>query len=520
MLRVVSIVDKEGTALDRLAKGVIPYHRNIDYHVVDVHPKRPSPEQLRKFEELAQTADIIDAQYYRSMDMLRQRYPWAKEIPTVLTHNNPYAITERDWNDYQVNVGNNRTIFNDLQKITMTRIEYIPLVVNPYFWQFNDEYIFDRSVIMVANRIEAKKGILPVAEACKQLGIKMYLVGAISDPEYWKQVMETGVVHFAQQISDKDLRDLYYKSGIHICNSIDNFESGTLPILEAIFCGVPVITRNVGHVPDIKTSNNLVVNDHEPEDVKHLATLIEDLLNDKKKLEDMRHEAWFSIKDRNFERRAFSYQKLYRELLSGTPVSVIVPIAGKEEITRACLNAIANQTHKNVEIVVVDDGEELQGQNVSDFAKTVNLPVRYIALGGQSYNLAKARNLAAIEATSDILVFCDQRQVMEPECITEFLDRVKPKFWLYGNKGVKKEFVENLSCIYRDDFITFGMFNERITKYGGMSQEARSRAKRQGVELEFVEAAKATPMGKSSNRRRKKIEIMEMKNLCWKVGLQ
>ena len=41
MLKVLCVVDKEGTALDRLAKGVAKYHENIDYNVVSVHPKRP-----------------------------------------------------------------------------------------------------------------------------------------------------------------------------------------------------------------------------------------------------------------------------------------------------------------------------------------------------------------------------------------------------------------------------------------------------------------------------------------------
>lgn len=519
MFRVLAVVDKEGTALDRLAKGVAKYHPNIDYQVVDVHPKRPSPEQIDRFEQLVQTADVIDYQYYRTSDMLRERYGWIKDIPSILTHNNAYSHRERDWNDYQVNVGNNRTLFDELQKITLTRIEYIPLVADPYFWTFNEEYSNERSVIMVANRIESKKGILPVALACKELEVKMYLVGAISDPDYWKKIMDTGVVHFAQQVSDEELRSLYHKAGIHICNSVDNFESGTLPILEAMFCGTPVLARNVGHVPDIKTDTNMLINEGDPEDVENLVNLISDAFGDKKRLEAMRQEAWFSIKDRNFERRAYAYQRLYRELLPDKPVSVIVPIAGKEEVTRACLNAIANQSHQNIEIIVVDDGEEPQEQNVVSFANTVSIPVRYIRLGGEGYNLAQARNLASIEATSDILIFCDQRQIMDENCVKEFVSNLKPKYWLWGNKGAKKDFVENLSCIHRDDFMTFGGFNERITKYGGMSQEARSRAKRQLISLEYVDSAKATPMGKSSNRRRKKMEILEMKTKLWKTGL-
>jgi len=530
MFKVVSISDKTGTAIDRLCKVVAPYNKNIDYVVLDVHPKRPDAKQLEKVEQECKTADVIDYQYFRTAEMLRSRYEWLKDIPSVLTHNNPYSITESDWNSYQVVVANNKSIRKDLEKITKTRLEHIPIVVDPKFWEFNDNYQFNKSVIMVANRIESKKGILPVAKACRELGIKMYLVGAISQPDYFREVIDTGVVEFAQEISDEDLKALYYKAGVHVCNSVDNFESGTMPILESIYCGVPVITRKIGHVPDFM-DDSIVVNDHDSEDVDHLVELIRDTLykpkEDKKesnyktletKLEQMRLNAWYSIKHMNPERRAYMYQKLWRELLDGEPVSVIVPVAGKEEVTRENLSAIANQTHNNLEIIVVDDGELDQENNVMDFADTVSVPVRYIRLGGGGYNLAKARNMGAIEATSDTLVFVDQRMIIEPECIEKFLQVLKPNTWLYGDKGAKKDFVENLSCVYRSDFIRFGMFNERIDKYGGLSQETRWRARQQGFNLECCEEAKAIPKGKSSNRRIRKYEIMEMKNLCWKLG--
>lgn len=521
MFKIVSIVDKGGTALDRLARGVIPYHTNFDYKVIRCHPKRPSPEELAIVERECQTADIIDAQYYRTMDMLRERFSWLKKIPTVLTHNNPYAIHERDWNDYQVVIGNNKEIYGKLKEITTSRVEHIPLVVDPYFWTFNEEYKYPFSVIMVANRIEAKKGILPVAKACKQLNCQMYLVGAISDPDYWKEVMDTGVVQFAQQIKDEELRDLYHKSGIHVCNSVDNFESGTLPILEAIFCGVPVLSRNVGHVPDIKSGKNIVIQDSNPDDVEHIAQLLSEMFGDKKLLDSMRNEAWMSIKDRNFERRAYAYQKLYRELWSPEkPVSVIVPIAEKPEITSKCVNAVLNQSYKNMEIIVIDDGEHDQKETVESLQKISSIPFRYFRLGGEGYNLAKARNIGAIESTSDILVFCDQRMIMDKDCVKEFVANVKPHQWLYGNKGAKKDFLENLSCLLREDFMTFGMFNERITAYGGMSQECRARARRQGFNTQYVDTAKAIAEGKSHNRSRRKMEILEMKNLLWKCQLQ
>jgi glycosyltransferase involved in cell wall biosynthesis/GT2 family glycosyltransferase len=520
MYKVVCVVDKERTALDRLAQGVKPYHMNIEYHVVAVHPKRPSPEQLQKFLSLAQTADVIDYQYFRTAEMLRKNYDWLKDIPSILTHNNPYSIKESDWNSYQINVGNNNEIYGNLRQITSTKVEKVPIVVDPHQWTFNDNYDYNRSIIMVANRIESKKGILPVALACKALGIKMYLVGAISDMAYWQEVMATQAVEFAQEVTDDELKALYYKAGILVCNSVDGFESGTMPVLEAIFCGVPVISRAVGHVPDILNGDNIMIQDKAPDDVIRIQELISELLADKKRIDRVRHEAWLKIKDRNFERRAYMYQRLYRSLTPGEPVSIVIPVANKPEVTSKCLTAALNQTYPNIELLVIDDGVEPQHQTVASIALTANIPIRYIRLGDDKYNLAKARNIAAIEATSDILVFCDQRMIMDKDCVDEFVKNLEPKKWLYGSKGVKKDFIENISCINRNEFFTFGMFSERCEQYGALSQETRLRARRQGFDLKYAETAKATPEGKSSNKRSKKYEIMASKNWLWKAGLE
>lgn len=529
MLKVVCVTDKVGTALDRLAKGVKKYHGNLDYKVLDVHPKRPSVEQLEAFEKEAIDADIIDWQYYRTADMLKMKYDWLKDKKQILTHNNPYSIEESNWNDYDINVGNNDYIYERLGGITEKPVEYIPLTVDTDYWIFNQDWKPNKNVLMVANRIESKKGILEVAIACNELELHFILVGAISDANYFHDILQTGTVEFHEQITDEQLRDLYYKSTIHVCNSADNFESGTLPILESMLCGVPVLSRTVGHVPELYNGENMVINENKKEDVLALKDKLFDMMSDKKKLEDLRQKAWQTAKSRSFERRAYMYQKLYRQVMhpDEISVSVVVPVYDKPEVTRKCLNAIAEQTHKNLEIIVADDS--LQGEShslVREIAQYMSIPVRYlntaeVTIGDvdyvKDYGLARGRNAAIIESTGQVMVFCDQRQIMHPNAIEEFIKHLAPKTWLYGNKGAKKDFVENFSCIYRNDIINAGMFCERIDAYGGLSQECRTRFKNLGGRTEYVETAKASPSGKSSNRNRKRDEIIKMKNRLFKM---
>ena len=520
MLKVVVVCDKTGTAIDRLCQGVAKYHDNLEYIVCDVHPKRPDPDQLARFEEAIKDADIIDYQYFRTAEKLRELYPELKNIPSILSHNNPYSINEGNWNDYQIVVANNKTMEVDLSRITTARLEYVPLTVDADFWTFNSDWQPDNQVIMVANRIESKKGILEVAIACAELKIKFVLVGAISDSNYFNDIMATNNVEFFEQISDEKLKELYYKSKLHICNSQDNFESGTLPVLEAMLCGVPVITRKVGHIPDLYNGSNMIINKNDNQDVVKLIELIKKTLT--KDLSVIRDKAWQTAKTRNNERRAYGYQKLYRSLVSDDKtVSIIVPVCGNPETTRECLMAIGEQTYKNIEVVVVDDGSgDSNLKVVNEFRGNTNYLVRYISSYNNDYGLARARNMGIVNATGELVVFCDQRMRLDVRAIQQFVNNVKPRTWLYGNKGTKKEFVENFSCIYRSDLIHIGMFCERMDQYGGLSQETRSRARYNGFKTEYVPSAIATPSGKSGNKHSKKANIIKMKNRLWKMGME
>lgn len=527
MLKILAITDKADTAIDRLANGVAQYMNGYAYAVLPIHPKRPDQEDLHKFIALAQEADIIDYHYFRTAEMLRKTFPEVKAKPSILRHFNPYSIHDADWSEYDVIVACNKSIESDLRATYGDKVIMHPITRNPINWPYNNEWKPSNKILMVANRIEAKKGIKEVAQACANENLEFHVVGNISDHNYFNELMQIGNIVFSQNVTDDELAKLYQRSCLLVCNSVDNFESGTMPIQEAMFSGTPVLTRLVGHVPDIYNGENMIINPNASDDVRGLTELLHDTLADDvnsasvttTKLDTIREKAWQTIKTYTDQRRAWLYKKLYRQLQTDEqPVSVIVPTAGSEDVLRSCLNAIAQQTYKNIEIVVVDDGGTAR-ETVSSFSSMVNIPVQYHNSSNGDYGLARARNIGIINATGEVIVFCDQRQVMDANAVGEFMKYIAPRKWLYGNKGVKKEFVENFSCIYRNDIVRLGMFNERINLYGGQSQEVRARSRAQGITHEYIETAKATPAKKSSNKYTKRHEIIQMKDILYQLGL-
>jgi glycosyltransferase involved in cell wall biosynthesis len=491
MLKILAVTDKAHTAIDRLATGVIEYMNGYDYKVLPIHPKRPEKQDIMEFWRLADEADIIDYHYFKTAEMLRSHLPELKNKPSILRHFNPYSI-DGDWSGYDYIVACNKSIEADLKR-GYDNVLYHPITRNPKNYTFREEATTHDVVLMVANRIEAKKGILEVAQACQELGVSFHLVGNISDPAYFAQVSACRTTTFSQDISDAALEKAYSEATLHVCNSQDNFESGTMPILEAMFSGVPVLTRNVGHVPDLYNGENLILNPNEKEDVEALTKLIYSSLTDKEALRDVSQKAWQTVKSYTDQRRARLYKRLYRQMQSAeTPVSVIVPTASDPRTLLSCLVAIENQTYKNIEIVVSDDGDDPAiPKLVDEFRRMTAKPVVYLNSFQDDYGLARARNLGIIEACGDIIVFDDQRQIMQPEAVSEFVANLAPKQWLYGNKGGKKDFVENFSCIYRSEIIQMGMFSERCTLYGSLSQEVRARSRAQGFTHTYIESAKS-----------------------------
>lgn len=96
-------------------------------------------------------------------------------------------------------------------------------------------------------------------------------------------------------------------------------------------------------------------------------------------------------------------------------VSVIIPVFNEENHIIACLNSIKNQTHTDLEIIVVDDGStDRTVKRVKQF--------RHAKLFHQHHlGPATARNRGAIHAKGDILVFVDADMVCEQNFVKNLI---------------------------------------------------------------------------------------------------
>ena len=86
-------------------------------------------------------------------------------------------------------------------------------------------------------------------------------------------------------------------------------------------------------------------------------------------------------------------------------VSVIIPVYNVEEYLRECIDSVINQTYKNLEIILVDDGStDSSGKICDDYAEKDE---RIAAIHQTNGGLSAARNAGLDKASGDYIYFLD-----------------------------------------------------------------------------------------------------------------
>lgn len=96
-------------------------------------------------------------------------------------------------------------------------------------------------------------------------------------------------------------------------------------------------------------------------------------------------------------------------------ISVIVPVYNVEPYLERCLNSIINQTYKNLEIILVDDGSsDNSGAICDNFSQEdKRIKVIHTVNGG----VCKARNIGLEIAVGDYISFIDSDDYIEPNML-------------------------------------------------------------------------------------------------------
>lgn len=86
-------------------------------------------------------------------------------------------------------------------------------------------------------------------------------------------------------------------------------------------------------------------------------------------------------------------------------ISILVPVYNVEKYLAECIDSITNQTYKNIEIILVDDGStDNSGAMCDEYAKKDS---RIKVIHQENQGLATVRNVSVAAATGDYIGFVD-----------------------------------------------------------------------------------------------------------------
>lgn len=101
-------------------------------------------------------------------------------------------------------------------------------------------------------------------------------------------------------------------------------------------------------------------------------------------------------------------------------VSVVVPVYNAQKYLQSCVDSIINQTYRNLEIILVDDGSTDQSGMICDeyARKDERIKVIHKENGGNG----DARNTGYQQATGKWLVMADNDDLLHPQQIEILLN--------------------------------------------------------------------------------------------------
>ncbi len=135
-------------------------------------------------------------------------------------------------------------------------------------------------------------------------------------------------------------------------------------------------------------------------------------------------------------------------------VSIIVPVYNVEEYLEECLKSIIEQTYRNLEIILVDDGSTDSSGKICEDYKNKDSRIKVIHQKNQG--LSAARNTALKIVTGDMIQFVDSDDFIAKNMIEDLIsimhdkeaDIVISSHYIYENEKVIKPEYSNQMEIY------------------------------------------------------------------------
>lgn len=294
--RIVSDLKRDGIEIFHGLSGEIPQglkERNIK-SIVTIH-------------------DLIFLKYpelYKPLD----RYIYNKKFKyAVQNADKVIAISEQTKKDIMKFYG-----------IPSERIDVIYQGCHPAFKEKKSEeekellkkkYNLPNNFILNVGSIEPRKNAFQIVKAIENIDIPLVIIGkgkayAEQIKQYIKQKGLQQRVHLLQGFTMQELSTIYAMADIFVYPSL--YEGFGIPIIEALYTGVPVITTNSGVFPEAGGPFSYYIN---PNNIDEIQYAINTILSNTKMRNEMIENGLVYVQRFNDDVIAHQWNRLYRSLI-------------------------------------------------------------------------------------------------------------------------------------------------------------------------------------------------------------
>lgn len=103
-------------------------------------------------------------------------------------------------------------------------------------------------------------------------------------------------------------------------------------------------------------------------------------------------------------------------------ISIIIPVYGVEKYIKQCLESVINQSYKNLEIIIINDGTEDDSMKIVEKYLSDK---RIKVINKENGGLSSARNIGMINSTGEYIYFLDSDDWIENNTIKKLVENVK-----------------------------------------------------------------------------------------------
>ena len=104
-------------------------------------------------------------------------------------------------------------------------------------------------------------------------------------------------------------------------------------------------------------------------------------------------------------------------------ISIIIPVYNVDKYIKKCLDSIVEQTHKNLEIILIDDGSSDNSGKICDEYSKKNKRIKIFHQ--KNSGVSVARNKGIDNATGDYIMFVDPDDWIELNACEKLLNKIK-----------------------------------------------------------------------------------------------